>query len=244
MEVEVKQLEWSLLGRIFCITIVAIMAAANPLFAEEQDTQTLVGGNVDNGFFVAPDFKFTEVDGKFANLAGVYGGWFISRKLLLGGGGYFLTNRSDDFKMTYGGFVAEYFIRPSQLVHFSVKGLIGGGTATVSGFRGRFDDIFDELDDLPFEIPDNFRSRFGRGINFPSIPGFPGFPKFPGFPFPIFDDVNESFFVAEPEFNLNLNITEKLRVGFGGGYRFIAGAGRTSDRLDGFTANAALKIAF
>lgn len=236
-----KQLEWSLLVRISCISIVALMAAANPLFAEEQNTQTLVGGNVESGFFLAPDFKFTEVDGKFANLAGVYGGWLINRKLLLGGGGYFLTNRSDDFKMTYGGFVAEYFFRSEKLVNFSVKGLIGGGTATVSGSPGRFDD----LDDLPFEIPSEFRDRFrGRGINFPSIPGFPGFPNFPEFPFPFFDDVSESFFVAEPEVNLNLNITEKLRIGFGGGYRFIAGAGRTGDRLDGFTANAALKIAF
>ena len=237
-----KQHETSLLSRIFCMVIVAIFAAATPLIAEEeQDPQTLVGGNVENGFFVAPDFKFTEVDGKFANLAGVYGGWLIDRKLLLGGGGYFLTNRSDDFKMTYGGFVAEYIFRSEQLVNFSVKGLIVCGTATVSGFRGRFDD----LDDLPFEIPPEFRNRFrGRGIDFPSIPDFPGFPNFPGFPFPIFDDVDESFFVAEPEFNLNLNITEKLRVGFGGGYRFIAGAGRISDRLDGFTANAALKIAF
>jgi hypothetical protein len=239
MEVELRLREASLLDRIFVMTLgIAILVVA-PLFAEEQDSQTLVSGNVDNDFFIAPDFKFTEVDGKFANLAGIYGGWFINRKLLLGGGGYFLTNRSDDFKMTYGGFVAEYFIRPNQLVHFSVKGLIGGGTATVSGFRGRFDD----LDDLPFEIPSEFRRRF-RGINFPSMPGFRGFPDFPDFPFPIFENVDESFFVAEPEFNLNLNITEKLRVGFGGGYRFIGGAGRISDRLDGFTANAALKIAF
>ena len=230
-----KQLETSLLAHISFMSIVAIMAAANPLFADEQDTQTLVGGNVDSGFFLAPDFKFTEVDGKFANLAGVYGGWLIDRKLVLGGGGYFLTNRDDDFKMTYGGFVAEYFFRSDQLVNFSVKGLVGGGTATVAGNRGR-------LDDLPIELPFDFPNRLrGRGFDFPSIPGFPGFPEFP---FPIFNDVSESFFVAEPEVNLNLNITENLRIGFGGGYRFIGGAGRINDRLDGFTANAALKIAF
>jgi hypothetical protein len=226
------------------MAIVAIAAAASPLIAEEeQDPQTLVGGNVDNGFFIAPDFKFTEVDGKFANLAGAYGGWLIDRKLLLGGGGYFLTNRSDDFKMQYGGFVAEYFIRSDQLVNFSVKGLIGGGTATLSGFRGHFDDLDDLLEDLDIEIPNNFRFR-GRGFDLPSFRRLPGFPDLPEFPFPIFEDVNETFFVAEPEFNLNLNITKTLRVGFGGGYRFIGGAGRISERLDGFTANAALKLAF
>jgi hypothetical protein len=224
--------------------IVAILMATGPLFAEEQEPQTLVGGNVDSGFFIAPDFKFTEVDSKFANLAGAYGGWLIDKKLLLGGGGYFLTNRSDDFKMQYGGFVAEYFIRSDQLVNFSVKGLIGGGTATLSGFRADFDDLEDLLEDLHIEIPDDFPFRGGR-IDFPSFRGFPGFPSFPDFPRFLFpDEVNESFFVAEPEFNLNLNITKTLRVGFGGGYRFIGGAGRIGERLDGFTANAALKIAF
>lgn len=243
-EVELRQLESSLLGRILCISIVTIVAAASPLVAEEaQDPQTLLGGNVDSALFIAPDFKFTEVDGRFANLAGVYGGWLIDRKLLLGGGGYFLTNRSDDFKMQYGGFVAEYFFRSDQLVNFSVKGLIGGGTATLAGIRGDFDDLDDFLEDLGIEVPVNIRLR-GRGFDLPSLRRLPGFPLLPELPFPIFDDVDETFFIAEPEFNLNLNITEKLRVGFGGGYRFIGGAGRIGERLDGFTANAALKLAF
>jgi hypothetical protein len=62
---------------------------------------------------LAPDFKFTEINGDFANLAGAYGGWLINKKPLLGGGGYTLTNGADHTKMTYGGFVLEYFIQPT-----------------------------------------------------------------------------------------------------------------------------------
>ena len=41
-----------------------------------------------------------------------------------------------------------------------------------------------------------------------------------------------------------LNISETFRLGVGGGYRFIGGAGRLQNRLDGFTANVALKMSF
>ena len=61
---------------------------------------------------------------------------------------------------------------------------------------------------------------------------------------PELEPIDEGFFIAEPEANVMLNITEKIRLGFGGGYRFIGAAGRTNDRLEGFTANAALKFAF
>jgi hypothetical protein len=205
------------------------------LFAEEEQTQTLVQGQLDNSIFLAPDFKFTEVDGQFANLAGIYGGWLIDHKMLLGGGGYFLTNRSDDFKMTYGGFLVEYFVRSDQLVNFSIKGLLGGGTATIPSGFGRLSDI------LPIEFPrvgTQLGNRLGaRGPHFPDrLPILPEFPEL--------DPIDEEFFVAEPEASVMLNITEKFRIGFGGGYRFIGGAGRIGDRLDGFTASVTAKIAF
>ena len=53
-----------------------------------------------------------------------------------------------------------------------------------------------------------------------------------------------SFFIAEPEVNVILNISERFRLAVGGGYRFIGGAGRLQKRLDGFTANVALKMSF
>jgi hypothetical protein len=222
-------------NRISRIVLLAAIFSTGSLFAEEEQTQTLVQGQHDNSIFIAPDFKFTEVDGRFANLAGIYGGWLIDHKLLLGGGGYFLTNRSDDFKMTYGGFVVEYFVRSDQLVNFSIKGLLGAGNATIPSGFGRFREI------LPFDIPQigiPFGNRSeARGPRFPI-----NFPIFPGLP--AFDPIDEGFFVAEPEASIMLNITDTFRIGFGGGYRFIGGAGRTRDRLDGFTASVTLKLAF
>jgi hypothetical protein len=134
--------------------------------------------------------------------------------------------------MTYGGFVVEYFVRSDRLVNFSVKGLIGGGEATLRSGLGRFLKI-----DLPIDIP-QIGNRFGsRGLRLPA--NFPIFPEFPEL-----GSIDEGFFIAEPEASVMLNITEKFRIAFGGGYRFIGGAGRSADRLKGFTANVALKLAF
>ena len=43
---------------------------------------------IDNGFVIAPDARLTEVNEKFATLAGVYGGWLTDRTLLVGAGGW------------------------------------------------------------------------------------------------------------------------------------------------------------
>jgi hypothetical protein len=216
--------------------------AASGAFAQSSSTQTLTAGGVDQGFLVAPDFKFTEVDGEFANLAGAYGGWLIDKKLLLGGGGYYLTTGANDLSMAYGGFVVEYFINPSRLVNFSVKGLVGGGNANVSAFRGNFPRFPDKM---PFDIDpvlQQLGNRFGSQGRGPGFPSDFRFSNLPGFRFADLDPIEESFFIAEPEANVILNISERFRLGFGGGYRFIGAAGRLNNRLDGFTANVSLKI--
>jgi hypothetical protein len=201
----------------------------------QQPTQTVFHGAVEHGFLVAPDFKFTTLDGRFANLAGGYGGWVIDRRFLLGGGAYTLTNGDRLRKMTYGGGVLEYFFNPDPVLNLSVRGLIGGGTATVGGGY-----LYDPRAELDFGHGFPFGDVFGRaGLD----PGFlqDRFRHPDGSPT---EGVRSSFFIAEPEVNVMLNLTQKFRLSFGGSYRFIGGARGLSDRIDGFSGNLALKLSF
>ena len=210
-----------------------------------QTTQTLTQGGIESNFLVAPDYKFTEVDGEFAGLAGLYGGWLINQKFLIGGAAYFQTNGGNDSDMKYGGAVLEYFFNPTRVANISVRGLVGGGKATLSRFN---------FDGLPLRGRFPGRGGFGLGdlglgnldlgnVDLNSLIG-----RFGG----RFDDiglsrilnVEETFLVMEPEVNVTLNVTEKFRLGFGGGYRFIGAAGPFDDRLSGFSANVSGQFRF
>ncbi len=131
---------------------------------------------------IALDTKFSEIDGRFENFVGVYGGWLVNKRFLLGGGIYGKTTGAE---MGYGGLVVEYFINPNRLVNVSVRGLVGGG-GTCCGW-------------------------------------------------------NDPFFVVEPVGTLNVNITEWMRLGFGGGYRFIRSS-FDNDALSGWSANIDVKF--
>lgn len=213
--------------RLSILTLTLSLAAAAAQAQTTPSTETLFDGDVDSGFLLAPDFKFTEIDGGFATLGGAYGGWVLDRKVLLGGGVYTLVDGRDGAEMTYGGGVLEYFVNPSKLVNLSFRGLVGGGSATLGAFGGG---VF-ESEEFPF-------AGFGRGgaggrrgardSDFQSLTG----------------TRSSSFFIAEPEANVNLNLTKLFRLGFGGGYRFTGGARGLDGRLDGFFARAALKLSF
>jgi hypothetical protein len=41
---------------------------------------------------------------------------------------------------------------------------------------------------------------------------------------------------------MSLNITERIRLGFGSGYRFVEGTCRSDDELSGYTISLALKF--
>jgi hypothetical protein len=91
-----------------------------------------------------PELKLTELDGRTGTLAGASGGWMIDNKLLIGGGGYWLTNLGDR-RLGYGGLVVEWLEGTDRRLGFAVRGLVGGGRATLSEnitfAHGRFDRI-------------------------------------------------------------------------------------------------------
>src|SRR5438105_3566969 len=100
---------------------------------------------VEHGFAIVPDFKVTRVNHAAARFAGAYGGWIIDDTLLIGAGGYWLTNRSTAHKMAYGGAVVEWLTRTDRRFGFDAKSLIGFGEATLSGSATDF--RFDGDDD-------------------------------------------------------------------------------------------------
>ena len=163
---------------------------------------------------------------------------------------YTLTNGSGPNAMTYGGGVVEYFLNQDSLVNVSVRGLVGGGNATIGpSFNDDFDFGFGSFDFGGID--------FGRGAGgignarfFPNVRGDVGnlLGRFADrFDVEDLEDAfatSSSFFIAEPEVNVLLNISETFRFSVGGSYRFIGGAGRLNDRLDGVAANVALKMIF
>jgi len=233
----------NILGMFLIVTA----AFFGPTLASAQPTQTLVQNQLESNVLIAPDFKLTDLGGDLTGLAGVYGGWLINQQLLIGGGGYFQTNDGDVSGMKYGGAVLEYFVNPSRMVNFSVRGLVGGGTATINRFGfGRFPNLggfngLRGLGDFDFDFSEinlgNIDRRF-RG-------------RLPGLDLPVggidLDDLletDETFFVAEPEANVTLNVTEKFRIGVGAGYRFIGAANGFENRLAGFTGSLSAQFRF
>lgn len=117
------------------ISVVLMLLIASPLLAQQQ---TLFSGKVEHGGYGGPVVKFSQVNGKFGVLVGGHGGWIINHTLVIGGGGYGLTNDVEanalgpsnkkyiDFG--YGGFEVEWVMNSDKLVHFSVHTLIGGGS--------------------------------------------------------------------------------------------------------------------
>ncbi len=166
------------------LLVVALLVTPTAMAQDESKPEVLVD-NLESGWLVAADSKFSEVDGKFAHFLGAYGGWLVNHKLLVGGGAYGKTTDVNRYEMGYGGFVLEYFVNPNRLVNFSVKGLVGGGGVSLLW--------------------------------------------------------TDSFFVAEPEAKMTLNIAEWVRLHFGGGYRFVR-ASRRNDELSSWTVSVGVKF--
>lgn len=211
-------------GLIACFFLsLAPMAASaqQPATPVPQGAQSqLVVERIQNGFLVAPDFKVTEVDRNFSKLAGVYGGWVNDNTLLIGAGGYWLTNRSNDLKMAYGGLVVGWLIRHDRRLGFGAKGLVGLGEGTLGTTL-----------DLPSPLFDRDRQGRLRMSASPTVSGRRARVIF-----------HDQFFIAEPEVNVSLRLAKWLRLSGGVGYRVIGSAEGLEDRLRGTTGNLALQF--
>jgi hypothetical protein len=180
----------------------------------------LVVERVKSGWLIAPDVKVTEMDDETSTLAGAYGGWITDNTFLVGGGGYWLVNRSDDHEMAYGGLVLEWLARTDRLLGFGVRGLVGGGVATLGA----------TLSESPRTPGRGERGdRDARGSR-------------PDARFPTGRvAIEEGFVIAEPQVNLLVNFTDRVRMSVGIGYRLIGADDFADDRLSGATGTIAVQ---
>jgi hypothetical protein len=145
-------------GLTFCLLPIAASAqtdaALDRLPADQSSQGPMIVEPVHNGFLVAPDFKFTEIDHRSSGLAGGYAGVVLDEHFFIGGGAYALATDRRGREMAYGGLMLQWLGVGNDTFGFSAKTLLGGGRAESSGTvqvldRGR---VVNE----PFRSRENF----------------------------------------------------------------------------------------
>jgi hypothetical protein len=169
---------------------------------------------VRNGFIVAPDVKFTRVDGHDGTLVGGTMGTLVEGRLFLGGGGYWLANNTNDRELAYGGFVGGWYLPSIGILDVSVSGLVGAGRATLAY---RFNDprVSMPVSDAHHGVP-----RYQTDSNGPST----------------------QFLIAEPTATVTLRVTRVFAVFGSVGYRFIARADPSNDNLAGVSGAVGIRF--
>lgn len=186
-----------------------------------QEIQTLFRTSAPSGGYAGISNKFTTIRGEYANLAEVYGGWFIKRRLLLGIGAAASTNRIEvpaEFSTApwnrmswqYGqfGLMTEYVLGSNRVVHLNFT-LFSGAGFTLQYERDNFDDFNYDVDFDRYEHDENF------------------------------------FYVMEPGAQVEVNIFRWLRLSPGVSYRKTFGSdgiGMSDEDLSNWSYNITLKV--
>ena len=186
--------------------------------AQAQENQTLFknSGIHRSGGYIALTNQFTTIDGQYANMPGIYGGWFINRKLMIGIGAAATTNfipvpyaesNLPGRRMTYqygqAGLLTEYVVASTKKVHFNVNLLTG------TGFSLHYDRR--EVDDWDWDFDDHE------------------------------DDHPDFFFVLEPGLQVEFNLLKWMRFSPGISYRKAFGS-KANGLSDGDISNLSYNL--
>jgi len=148
--------------QISAITLALLMMLGTAALAQDGKIRTIFKGGVkSSGGYGALTNSFTTIRGKYANISGLYGGWFINHKLMVGIGLAASNNNirvpveysTDPLRnMTYQygqfGLMTEYVIGSGWPFHIVLQGFAGAGFSLQyqrSDLHGNIDDnIHDE----------------------------------------------------------------------------------------------------
>jgi hypothetical protein len=109
--------------------------------AMAQEVKTIFKSKIlSSGGYGAASNRFTTIRGKFTNLSGIYGGWFVDHRLMIGLAGSastnnlrvpaeFSTDPADRRTWQYGqfGLMTEYVIGSNKPIHLVVQAFGGAG---------------------------------------------------------------------------------------------------------------------
>ena len=199
------------------LAVVPAAAQGTPATTGTPSTSQLRIETIESGFAIGSDVRFTEINDRSATLAGVYGGWVTDRTLLVGGGGYWLANREDDFKLGYIGPMIGVIIHGDRRLSFGARTLIGFGNATLSDTAASF-----AAEGIRFGSPRGGRHGF---VPVPSRVAF-----------------EDDFFITEPQVDATWRLTNWLRLGGGIGYRLTAGSDLIDDRVNGLSGSFVIQF--
>jgi hypothetical protein len=174
-----------------------------------------------SGFYIAATNSFTSINGKFANMSGLYGGWFVNKKLLIGVGGAatntalrvperYKTEAGADMRYQYAqfGLMTEYVMNSNNKVHLAFNMLTG------AGFTAQYiQDEWETFDDR------HHYDHYDHDTNF--------------------------FVVVEPGAQVEVNILRWMRLSTGVSYRQTFGSnakGLSDGDLSNISGNVGLKF--
>jgi hypothetical protein len=192
-------------------------AAAQETAAPPPAQRPLVIEPIHSPFVIAPEYKVTEVDGDWRQLAGVYAGRLFDEQLLIAGAVYSLVDGPDRTDLTYGGLLIGWST-PEARLRFGARALIGGGRST-----------------LPLTLTRDI--RFGTRSD-PRVvrPGTSVSPQ------TVTVSARDDFAVIEPVGNVVTQVTDHIGVDLSVGYRWTGYEDVLRDRLAGATGSIAVRF--
>jgi hypothetical protein len=208
--------------KIITVSLTLIFLTGS-IASHSQEVHSLFhGGLKSSGGYGALTNKITKINGDYANLAGMYAGWYINHKLMLGVAGAAVTNHipvpeiysaQPGVKMSYEyaqfGLMTEYVLGSNRIVHLGFQLFSGAGINTqYDRYNWHEDDDDDDLE--------------------------------------VYEKSTDWFFVSEPGINVEINVFKWMRFCPGISYRIAVGDGLESglkgSDISGTTLNASFKF--
>jgi hypothetical protein len=135
-----------------------------------------------NGWYIAPSFGATTLDGHYSSLVGLRGAWLINRQFGIGLAGNAFgwdTTHIDTPRANtrvdggYGGLLLQYIVASDKLVHGSVDTTIGGGALCYDAVSNRRDCndavtffVFEPTANVELNVTSFMRVAVGGGYRF------------------------------------------------------------------------------